>query len=440
MSDTLTQRLLAAVLDDQALDDDLVRDLALSSDGHGELVRLAAVLARLPGKGARSAELRLDDLLDDVALVAASESRTPPAGVDAMPGVEVARAPRAGRRIRNAGRFAMVGAIGAAAVVLLVVWSRHHAGVRDAKPTVSLNLPPPMMPPPPAVMMPPAPPPPAVVEAEVPAEQAARAEARALRADQAPSIEPPVIGPALMDVAIRVTPATATISIDGVTVARSPFFGRHPRDEALHRIVATASGYRSKSLVVAFDRSVTLDLSLERADLVAGNVSGVPVRTLVPGTARSRESPEWRAREPQKPFAEPPATQAAPPTVVSARPSEVPAQTPNPPALAIKGVVGWVVITTNVRHGEILVDDVVVGSTARVQPLVVAAGQHKLTVTAEGFAPATRFIDVPAAGTVRFELSLGSDGRGISVDAAGGSRPVRPIDRDDPYRYMLDAP
>ena len=73
MSDTLTQRLLAAVLDAKPIDDDLIRELAASADAQAEVVRLAVVLAELPGEGARAAETRLDDLLDAVTLLAATQ-------------------------------------------------------------------------------------------------------------------------------------------------------------------------------------------------------------------------------------------------------------------------------------------------------------------------------------------------------------------------------
>src|SRR5262249_20635016 len=100
MSETLTQRLLAAVLDEQPIHGDLVRELALSSDAHGELVQLAAVLARLPGDGARAAEARLDGLLDEVSLVAAGASWAPARDASLPSSTEAALSPF----LRTAGR------------------------------------------------------------------------------------------------------------------------------------------------------------------------------------------------------------------------------------------------------------------------------------------------------------------------------------------------
>ena len=382
MSETLTQRLLAAVLDDKPLDDDLIRDLALSCDAHGELVRLAAVLARLPGKGARAAELRLDHLLDDVALVAASEFRIPPVAADATPAVEVAGAPRGARRMRNAMRPAAAGAaIAAALIVFVLVWSR-----RDTTPVYHAEPPPPPIP------------------ATIP-----------------PS--PSVLEPEYVKVEIRVTPGAATISVDGVSV---PASFRHRRDSELHSIAVTAPGYVSKTVAVGFERSVTLDLQLARTDLVAGNVSRAPPPPRLAVKAASPEPPGRSSpRSPTPALATSVAAERAPQLAA-------PAQMAKPSV-----EVGRVVIATNVRDGAILIDDLVVGRTPLEQPLAIAAGRHRLTVTADGYASATRLIDVPAAETVRVEMPLGPVrpiDRGISIDAREGSGSVRPIDPSNPYQ------
>src|SRR5262249_51933942 len=127
---------------------------ALSSDAHGELVRLAAVLARLPGDGARAAELRLDSLLDDVSLVAAAASRGLPRDA-AMPQVAeaavscaadpapaeqrprqvaaLADAPASRQATRTPSarrtRALVVAGMAAAALVVIVAWSSHKAPV-----------------------------------------------------------------------------------------------------------------------------------------------------------------------------------------------------------------------------------------------------------------------------------------------------------------------
>jgi len=388
MSATPTQRLLAVVLDDQPLDDALVRDLALSSDAHGELVRLATVLARLPGKGARAAELRLDHLLDDVALVAASESRTPPVGADASHRPDVAHGePHARGSIRGTRRAVLAGvALAAAAIAVVIVWSSRGPDSASSPPT--------------SAAWSPEPPAPAACPPEVPAEVHPRLM------NPAPQPGPPsVVAPALIAVQIRATPATATLSIDGVTVAGNPFVGWRKPDDARHRIDVSAPGYISKTVTVAFNANAMVDLSLQRAQLVA--VGPSPPR-----------APVWDK------IARLPAPAMPAPT----------AKRDVPPAQSIQGVVGRVMIATNAQNGEVLIDDVRVARTPLEQPLVIAARLHTLTVMAEGYAPETRAVDVPAAGTVRIELSLRPAVRASAVDASGGVRPARPIDRANPYQ------
>jgi hypothetical protein len=69
---TLSESLLASIFDEAPIGDRIVWELATSLDAPAQLVRLAAVLAELPGDGARAAEARLDALLDAVCLAAAS--------------------------------------------------------------------------------------------------------------------------------------------------------------------------------------------------------------------------------------------------------------------------------------------------------------------------------------------------------------------------------
>jgi hypothetical protein len=64
------ERLLQQVMDGGPTDDDLIEAIAASPDEQAEAVRLAAILAELPGDGARAAEARLDSVLDAVSLVA----------------------------------------------------------------------------------------------------------------------------------------------------------------------------------------------------------------------------------------------------------------------------------------------------------------------------------------------------------------------------------
>jgi hypothetical protein len=377
MTDTLTQRLLAAVLDNQALDDALVRDLALSSDAHGELVRLATVLARLPGDGARAAEVRLDRLLDDVALVVAGESQIPSLRAEAIPLSDAANAERLS--IRTIKRVALGGiAIAAAAVVIAVVWSSNDAGVAT---------------------------PPPVAKPAMPAMRDWSVNPERPEASRSPAVRP------LVNVEIRVTPANATIAIDGVTVNGNPVVGQYRSDDGFHRIDAKAPGYISKEI------DVTVDVRLERAAVVAVGPRA-PVRAKVSGSpARVVESPRL-PRDVKSPFSD------------ESQPAMLPA---TPPAVALqpppKRAFGTVIITTDPRDSTILIDGARV-TTPQGEPHRIAAGQHQVTVMAAGYMAEIRTIDVPAGGIVQFEASL----RASRVDAAsGGKRSVRPLVDIDPY-------
>jgi serine/threonine-protein kinase len=69
--------------------------------------------------------------------------------------------------------------------------------------------------------------------------------------------------PSTIGVDIRISPATATISIDGKPV-NNPFAQQFPSDDAVHTVRASAPGYAPKSLTVAFNANVRLDLNLDR--------------------------------------------------------------------------------------------------------------------------------------------------------------------------------
>ncbi|HEV7553961.1 MAG TPA: serine/threonine-protein kinase [Kofleriaceae bacterium] len=112
-------------------------------------------------------------------------------------------------------------------------------------------------------------------EAPPPAPAAAIAKTEPLP----PSPPPPTITtPAknLVDVDIRVTPSTATVTIDGATVASTPFHAKYAADTATHEVRASAPGYVSKVEAITLDASVRLDLSLER--VITPVPSPAPVR------------------------------------------------------------------------------------------------------------------------------------------------------------------
>jgi serine/threonine-protein kinase len=82
-----------------------------------------------------------------------------------------------------------------------------------------------------------------------------------------PPVAPPAAAPPprpLVNVEVRVSPPTATLTIDDIELVGNPFAGRYTTDTAVHHVRATASGYVTKTVTVTFDANVRLDLSLER--------------------------------------------------------------------------------------------------------------------------------------------------------------------------------
>ena len=147
-----------------------------------------------------------------------------------------------------------------------------------------------------------------------------------------PVVQPPPAPPKpqLVDVEIRVSPATATVSIDGNVVDGNPFSKQYPTDSATHHVRAAAPGYVAKLVPVAFNANVTLDISLERLP-----PPPTPVVTPTRPTQRPRPAePPVRKVEPPRPAeatAQPPP--ASPPTPQQPQPELVkPANemSPNP--------------------------------------------------------------------------------------------------------------
>jgi hypothetical protein len=409
MSETLRQRLLAAVFDDEVIGDDLVRDLALSSDAHGELVRLATVLAGLPGHGARAAEARLDGLLDHVSLVAASmsalargsdvmrESAGPPLARPADPRtpsephrsagqrpVATPGRPPTSKRIRVDSKPVLVGvAVAAAIIVDLLAWQGRHVGGTASRPGADSR----------PVTAQPAPP---------PSSPGPAAPVRAAAHDQ-------------LHLEIRVSPSTATITIDGVVVDGNPFSGSRVRDGSIHRIGVRAPGYVSQIVPVAFRANLKVDVSLERARAEVAAVMPPP-RTLA---RQPLTAPSSRAAVDSGSPAPP---RAAPPP---AQPAE------RPPSISDGRV--QLMITTDVPGSEIAIDDIMVGTTPLREPLWVRPGRHEITVMHEGYAARTRFIDLDAASAGSIEIGLTSLPVPAAAIDASGPQPARRIDPVNPY-------
>jgi len=122
-----------------------------------------------------------------------------------------------------------------------------------------------------------------------------------------PPAPPPRTQPSLIDVLVRVSPGTATVSIDGVEVDGNPFTKQFPSDEVTHRIRAAATGYIPKTVSVAFNANVTLDLSLERLAPPAP-----PITRAGGGRPRQPEPPRHPPEPPRQPDPPPRQPEVAP--------------------------------------------------------------------------------------------------------------------------------
>jgi tetratricopeptide (TPR) repeat protein len=70
--------------------------------------------------------------------------------------------------------------------------------------------------------------------------------------------------------------------------------------------------------------------------------------------------------------------------------------------------VGRLELSTNVPDAEVVIDDEGVGKTPFAKPLTISVGRRKITVTAAGHVPVTRWIEIAAGETVRLPLTLDS--------------------------------
>jgi len=68
----------------------------------------------------------------------------------------------------------------------------------------------------------------------------------------------------LIELAVRVTPASAQITVDGASVANNPFRARYRKETGIHHIVASADGYESRVEDVSFGTDVSIDVSLSK--------------------------------------------------------------------------------------------------------------------------------------------------------------------------------
>jgi len=130
--------------------------------------------------------------------------------------------------------------------------------------------------------------------------------------------------PNLVNVEIRVSPATAKLEIDETEVAGNPFAGSYPADTTAHHVRASAPGYVTKSVTVGFYANLTLDLSLEHLPLPAETNPRPAARSIPPGRSLS---PPRSAQAPLDNASTPPSSPApGPPAVTETKPAGTPSE------------------------------------------------------------------------------------------------------------------
>ncbi len=134
-----------------------------------------------------------------------------------------------------------------------------------------------------------------------------------------------VLGPRIQ-LALKVSPASARVSIDGTPVP-PPFKHGFPKDATPHRIEAVAEGYRPYGRTLAFDRDHTLRVVLQRA---AGSTAGA--NTASPARDDRRSARDTAERLEIRPQASP-----TPPSAAVAPGSEL---------VTTRRRVGWAPIDT----------------------------------------------------------------------------------------------
>jgi serine/threonine-protein kinase len=217
--------------------------------------------------------------------------------------------PRRHGRVRHLKPVLIAGAAGVAiaiAVIVFIARATSDSGAITSHAEPMPRVPAPQLPVQPAPQPPPQPAPPPVAKSAEP---------------------PPTPRPNLIDVEVRVSPGTATISIDGHDVEGNPFSSQFPGDEVMHRVRAVAPGYVTKSSSVAFNANVTLDFSLERVT----PPPAPPPQRATPVRPPPRVVQQGGRTAPQR-TSEPPRS-AEPSRVETAVPRSTPAESPTPPPM-----------------------------------------------------------------------------------------------------------
>ena len=99
--------------------------------------------------------------------------------------------------------------------------------------------------------------------------------------------KPAAAATASVDIAIDVTPARASVSIDGKLLGQGPFHGAFTKDGSPHEIVVSADGYTAESRSVTLDRDTRLEISLRPRGVF---VRPGPTGAVIPPPAPSASS------------------------------------------------------------------------------------------------------------------------------------------------------
>jgi serine/threonine protein kinase len=121
--------------------------------------------------------------------------------------------------------------------------------------------------------------------------------------------------PDRVDVVVRVSPASAQITIDGAPIATNPFHARYAKDALVHHVLASADGYEAKLEEVFFANDVSIDISLDRR-------ASAPARYYAPApTPSPGKHPPAAVAETQVPAGEAATAAAVPPARVETGPT-----------------------------------------------------------------------------------------------------------------------
>jgi serine/threonine protein kinase len=246
--------------------------------------------------------------------------------------------PRRLERVRGLKPVLIAGAAGVAIAIAVIVFIARATS--DPAPITSRADPTPGL----AAPQPPAPQPPAPQPAP-PLQAAPPPVAK-------PTEPPPALKPNMIDVEVRVSPGTATISIDGHDVEGNPFSSQFAADDVMHRVRAIAPGYVTKSSSVAFNANVTLDFSLERiAPPAPPPPRPNPVRPAARVVQQGRTaSPPRTTESPRTVDAKPPETPRV--DTVVPRPPEPPASTTAAPVPGMVDPQGGKVPTRTIERKD----------------------------------------------------------------------------------------